>query len=68
METETVDNILLVRGAFNDEPLAQFWGGGSPFKFVEACVSTRPQVYDTNCVIPVRRRVIAASTIFNKVS
>ena len=52
MEAETVDNVLFVRGDVNNEPLTQFWGGGSPFRFVEACVSTRPRVHDTYCVIP----------------
>ena len=51
MEAETVDHISFVHSAFNDEPLTQFWGGGSLFK-VEACVSTRPRVHDTYCMIP----------------
>ena len=52
MEAETVDNILFVRGDVNNEPLTQFWGGGGPFEFMEACECTRPRVYDANCMIP----------------
>ena len=52
MEAETVNDILFVHGDVDDEPPTQFWSRGGPFKFMEARESTRPRVYDTNCMIP----------------
>ena len=70
MEAETVNNILFVHSDVNDEPLAQFWGGGGLFKFIEARESTRPRVYDTNYMIPRSKEGDCRlySTFFTKVS